>query len=310
MLNPDDFKRAVQTIEVLGTTPAVLVKVAKLARDPNTDLAAVCSLLRNDGPLVADIIRISNSPYYAPASSHGNLSSAVGQIGLREVVRVVNLSLARQLFARDLTSYGVPASEYWGASVAYALVMESLAAQTGLNPEDAFTVGILHAIGLILIDHVIQEKGLFERWDGQELVQEWERRAVGFDYAEAGAMLLEHWLFPSSTCDVIRDQLDSNKVVEQVSLLGLLQFAQRLIALTGLDFENEDWRLPQKNAFVNASGLTQAAASLLVATCRNDFQSLRKTVDLESATSPRPMERHVAYLNENQLAANGHSVKR
>ena len=280
MLDPEDFKRAIQAIEVLGTTPAVLLKVAKLATDPNADLATVCTFLRNDGPLVADIIRISNSPYFAPATSHSNLSSAINQIGLREVVRVVKLSLARQLFARDLTSYGIPAYDYWSASIASALMMEALAKQTGLNPEDAFTIGILHAIGLVLIDRVIEEKGFSIFWDGHEPIQDWEHRAVGFDYAEAGAMLLEHWLFPPSTCDVIRWQLDSEKVVEQVSMLGALQFTLRLLALTGLDYANEGWRLPEENSFVRAAGLTQESASQFVTQCRNDFQGIRKSVDL------------------------------
>ena len=96
VLKPDDFKRALQAIDALGATPAVLLKVAEAAKDPNVELRTMEALLRNDGPLAADIIRISNSPYYAPATFHSNLISAVNFIGLREVIRVVNLSLARQ----------------------------------------------------------------------------------------------------------------------------------------------------------------------------------------------------------------------
>jgi HD-like signal output (HDOD) protein len=80
MLNPDDFEKAIQAIDALGATPAVLVKLAKLTKDPETDLAMIDALLRNDGPLAADIIRISNSPYYAPATLHSNLASACGKL--------------------------------------------------------------------------------------------------------------------------------------------------------------------------------------------------------------------------------------
>jgi hypothetical protein len=55
MLNPDDFKRSIQAIDALGETPAVLVKVTELANDPDSDISSICELLRNDGPLVADI---------------------------------------------------------------------------------------------------------------------------------------------------------------------------------------------------------------------------------------------------------------
>jgi len=280
MLNPHDFKRAIQAIDALGATPAVLLKVAELARDPNTDLAAICASLRNDGPLVADIIRISNSPYYAPATFHGNLVAAINYIGLREVMRVVNLSLSRRIFARDLSSYGVSAYDYWSDSVAGALVMEALATQSGLNPEDAYTIGILHAIGRVLINRVIEDQGFAIFWDGRQPIAEWERGEVGFDYAEAGAMLLEHWSFPAQTCDIIRWQVNPEKIVEPVSMLGLLQFTQRLLALTGLDFANQGWQLPEADPFVQASGLTTASVSKLIAACRDDFHSILQSVDL------------------------------
>lgn len=180
----------------MGATPAVLVKVAELAKDPDTDLGAIGELLRTDGSLAADIIRISNSPYYAPSEPHSNLTSAINQIGMGEVIRVVNLSMAQRLFARDLPGYGILAADYWSASIAAALVMEALAKQSGLNPEDAYTIGILHAVGRILINRAIDEKGFTLYWDGHQPIQEWERASVGFDYAEAGAMLFEHWRFP------------------------------------------------------------------------------------------------------------------
>jgi HD-like signal output (HDOD) protein len=280
MLNPDDFSVAIQAIDALGATPAVLVKVAKLAQDSHSDLSSICELLRNDGPLAADIIRISNSPYYAPAVLHSNLSSAVHQIGLREVIRVVNLSLARRLFARDLPGYGIFAQDYWSDSIAAALVMEAVAKHTGLNAEDAYTIGILHAIGRVLINYVLDEQGFSIYWDGHHSIEEWERESVGFDYAETGAMLLEHWRFPAPTCEVIRWQLNPDKVIEPVSLLSSLQFSQRLLALTGFDFANPECRLPETDPFAQAAGLTPELVSRLVAACHDEFQRIRQSVDL------------------------------
>lgn len=278
MLNPAECKNAILAIEALGSTPAVLAQVARLAKDPNADLATLGALMRNDGALAADIIRISNSSYYAPATLHGNVASAINQIGLGEVMRVVSLSLARQLFARDLCSYGVPAHDYWCASVAVALLMEGLAKRCGLNPEDAYTLGILHAIGRVLINRIIEEQGFSIFWDGHEPIEEWERDAVGFDYAEAGTLLLEHWHFPAATCEVVRWQLHPEKVVEPVSLLGALQFSRRLLALTGLDFRKDGWHLPEADPFVRASGLTLGSVVELSAACRDDLAHLLESM--------------------------------
>jgi HD-like signal output (HDOD) protein len=279
MLNPDDFKKSIHAIDALGATPAVLVKVAELAKDPDTDIETICALLRNDGPMAAEIIRISNSPCYAPEVFHGNLTSAVNQIGMREMIHVVNLSLAQQLFARDLPSYGVTANDYWSASVASALVMEALAKHSGLDHEDAYTIGILHAIGRVLINRVIEEKGFSIFWDGSNSLAEWERNAVGFDYAQAGALLLGHWQFPAATCEVISRQLDSELTTEHASLLGSLQFTLRLFAFTGLDLENKGQQVPEEDPYLQAVGLTPASVLELVSGCRENFQRILQSVD-------------------------------
>jgi HD-like signal output (HDOD) protein len=280
MLSSKDLERTIKAIDALGATPAVLAKVAELAKDPNTELAEINALLRNDGPLVAEIIHISNSPYYAPATYHSNLTSAINAIGFREMTRVVNLSLSLRLFARDLPSYGISAHDYWSASVATGLVMEALAKKSGFNPEDAFTIGTLHAIGRILIDRVIEERRYTIYWDGCQPIQEWEQTAVGFDYAEAGALLLEHWLFPPPACDIIRWQLDPEKIPFQVCLLGALQFTLRLLALSGLNFEKEGWEPSATDPYLVASGLTPAMIVELISGCRSDFQNVLKAVDL------------------------------
>lgn len=281
MIHPSEFKRALLAIDALGLTPAILARVLEIAKDPNNDLEMMCVLMRNDGALAADLIRISNSPFYAPSIPHGNVASAVNQIGLREVIRVVNLSLARQLFARDLGSYGLSARDYWSASVAAALVMEAVAKQTELNPEDAYTIGILHAIGRVLINRVIEEQGFAIYWDGQEPIQDWERRSVGYDYAEAGAMLLEHWRFPADTCKVIRCQLDdAGEGGPRISLLEALRFTHRLIALTGTDFERKDWVLPEADPFAVACGFTPETTTRLITGCRDDFQLVLQAVDI------------------------------
>ena len=280
MLNPEDFKQSLQAVDALGAIPSVLIKACALAKDPNTDLDDMVALLRADGSLAADIIRISNSPGFAPATLHSNLVSAIGYIGVREVIRLVNLSLAQRLFARDLPSYGITASDYWSDSVASALVMEALALHVRLNPEDAYTIGILHAIGRVLINRVIEERRFSIYWDGSQPIQDWERDTVGFDYAEAGARLLEHWHFPPTTCDLIRWQLDSTKVTEPVSLLGMLQFTGRLLALTGANFGNQRWQLPETDPFVPAAGLTPETVNQLVAGCRHGYQRIRQSVDL------------------------------
>lgn len=279
MISPEVLKQYLQTIESLGSTPAVLVKAIEMAQDPNTDMETFSALLHNDSALAADIIRISNSPYYAPAEPHSNLMSAIGQLGFGEIIRVVNLSLARQLFARDLLSYGISAYDYWCTSIATALVMEALAKPSGLDPEDAYTLGILNAVGRVLINSAIEDKGFSIYWDCQQPIEDWEREAIGYDSAEAGAMLLTHWKFPATTCDIIRNQFKSQPPADLAVPIGALQCAKRILTVTGLAFERPLALDPQADPFLKTLGFTAESLAQLAADCQEKLQHVRQTVD-------------------------------
>jgi HD-like signal output (HDOD) protein len=94
-------------------------------------------------------------------------------------------------------------------------------------------------------------------------------------------MLLEHWHFPATTCEVIRCQLEPEKAGEGVSLLAALQFTLRLLPLTGMDFTNQAGRLSETDPFVRASSLTPALISQIVSKCRDDFQRVLQSVALD-----------------------------
>ena len=93
-------------------------------------------------------------------------------------------------------------------------------------------------------------------------------------------MLLEHWLFPASTSDLIRCQFCSTKAAEAVSLLGSLQFTRRLLAWTGTDFAREGWQLPDGDPVALACNLTPVTVGQFVSGCREDFQRILQSVDL------------------------------
>jgi hypothetical protein len=53
-----------------------------------------------------------------------------------------------------------------------------------------------------------------------------------------------------------------------------------LLALTGLEFENQGWQFPATHPYVQASGLTPEKAGQLISDCRADFRSILQSIDL------------------------------
>jgi HD-like signal output (HDOD) protein len=237
--SPDEFRLAVQKVQRLYSTPQVLAKALKLLRDPDVDLADVSGLVRLDAALSADLLHLSNSALYSRGGDCTDLHLAVQRLGLREVLRAIGLSLTKNVFGKGLVNYGISASQYWGLSVLAGLVMEALARRANLDAAEAYLVGILHAIGRVLINEALQELGVRERWDGVTPLEEFELEHVGFTNAEAGALLLIRWDFPETMRQPIANQFGETTATSSGAFTGLLRLTLLLVKPTGTLIDKE-----------------------------------------------------------------------
>jgi putative nucleotidyltransferase with HDIG domain len=92
-------------------------------------------------------------------------------------------------------------------AVTAAIISEHIARLMGRSePEVAYTAGLLHDIGKVLLDQFVAlSTPYFYRKlysDGDELLDV-EKSLLGIDHAEAGAYLADLWLFPDSLKDAV-----------------------------------------------------------------------------------------------------------
>lgn len=231
--SPDEFRRAVQKVESLYSTPQVLAKAMQLLRNPDVDLSEVTELIRHDAALSADLLHLSNSALFSRGGDCADLHLAVQRLGLREVLRAIGLSLSKNVFGKGLANYGISAVQYWGSSVLAGLVMEALARRADRERELAYLVGILHAMGRVLINEALQELGCKDRWPGTVPLESWELEHVGFTHAEAGALLLMRWNFPEEIRQPIASQFGPPTTAASGSLTGMLRLTLALVQPMG-----------------------------------------------------------------------------
>ena len=275
MKSSEPIRQAILEIEAISSTPLVLSKIYRLLHDPSSHLDEIASVIQTDTGLITDIIRIANSPLYGPHIQHTRLDSALRTIGLREVFRLVSLSIAQKLFLQNLESYRISSEDFWSYSLLSGLIMEALAKRLGLDAGDAYLVGIMHATGRIIINQVLQEEDSPVRWSGKEALSVWEKQSVGLDSAEAGAMLLRQWHFPSALCTVIAAQFAEELPEGYKSLLGALQFVRRVLPVKQLHGAIADPAL--NDPFLLQCRLSIEEAHSLIA------QSIEKLIRLESS---------------------------
>lgn len=227
---PAEFRAAIRKVRGLYSTPEILAQALRLLRQPEVDLEQIEELVRRDSALVADLIRLSNSALFSRGGACSDLQLALQRLGMREVIRAIGLSLSKNMFGKGLDNYGLPAEQYWRSSLLAAVLMEQLASMNGIDAPESYTVGILHSLGRVLINQVLEELKVGERWSPGQNLERWEVSQVGFTHAEAGALLLREWNFPNPIIAPIEHQLGPPSAVSAQTPSGMLRLVRLLLA--------------------------------------------------------------------------------
>ncbi len=119
--------------------------------------------------LTAKILQVCNNPQFGGVSQVSDLNEAIMRMGFGEVFRIVASVVSAQALGGSQPGYGLKRGELWEHSAVTALAAQVIARDRGLDANQAFTAGLLHDIGKIVLAGVLE--GEYAR-----LVEETESR--------------------------------------------------------------------------------------------------------------------------------------
>ena len=219
----------VQALQHLPSAPKVLPRLTQLLNDANSSINEIVALVRLDPGIAARVLQVANSVYYGKGLRVCSVDEAVLRLGYDQVYQMVSYASASQILIRPLAVYGIEADELWKQAVACALAAETLATLVGEDRNIAYTVGLLHGVGMVAINEwaiqhppvlMFMHKGLpFEYVES-------ERALTGLSQAEVGAALLEQWDFPVAMCSPVRWQYAPLGSPGHIRMAALLQVAK------------------------------------------------------------------------------------
>lgn len=220
----------VKSVRHLPTAPKVLPRLKLLLQDGNSALDRIVSMIRLDPGLAAKVLQVANSLYFYTGARCTTVEDAVARIGYNEIFALVSQAVSVQvLLSRPVVVYHMDADEMWARSVCCAIGAESLASRVGVDPAAAYTLGLLHGIGMIAIDEWAQNTGAELKLAIHAFPTEatrTERACFGFTHADVGSCLLETWDFPEEITDPVRFQYVPAAAVSWPALAALLVAAR------------------------------------------------------------------------------------
>ncbi|HHM04132.1 MAG TPA: GGDEF domain-containing protein [Gammaproteobacteria bacterium] len=182
----------------LPTPPAVVLRVLHACADPDIDGCTLEAAIGHDAALVAELLRLANSPFFGGGRSVSTIAQAVAALGMRALRNFVLFFSARE----SLRSHPLPepdALTYWETVLQRAVGAHLLAEAVSAEPGEAFTIALLQDVGLmVLLQSRPQQAATWSRMCGmnpdQRLVL--ERELFGVTHDQVARELARSWALP------------------------------------------------------------------------------------------------------------------
>ena len=154
----------------LPVVPAVVAKLRMLVKQPATTVDEVAGLIEQDPHITTQMLRLSNSTFYARGHRSNDVKVALNRVGFRKIQNMAETIYAQNCFALKDASLRLLQEKTWRYSVARAVAMRTLvggvpvsqplAAPAGPrpDPETAYLAGLLSDIGVSFLLWVMSEK--------------------------------------------------------------------------------------------------------------------------------------------------------
>lgn len=219
-------------IAAIPPLPAIASRILELADNENTSALELANVVSADQGLTSQLIKASHSSFYGFSRRVTTVREAIVLLGFKQVRQMsVSASIMktfRQRSPDDLFNMDL----FWGHSVVVAIISECLARATrAAKPEDAFTAGILHDIGrLVLYQELPLEfnKAMELAATSNIPLAEAELLVTGYAHDEVGRALGDLWRFPEHLVEALGAHHDDGLTIERHGVAGIVSLANRL----------------------------------------------------------------------------------
>lgn len=229
-LNVDDLAC---DLEEMSVAPQILPKLQAMVSDCNTNPDDIRDMIRLDAALSSMILKTANSAYYNPGYHIDTIDDAIMQLGFSDVYQILTMLAFSNMMASPLELYALSGGQFWRRSVACALAMERLARKYGEDPGVAYTIGLLHGIGMVFIEREVagrDDKIVFNNSLPEDVaIAAEEMEVFGLNHAKVGAAVMRRWGFSDEIVVPVYNQFEPSEAGTHERMACLISFAKRMI---------------------------------------------------------------------------------
>ena len=268
--------------------PETAVEIVKKSSDPSTSMQDISDILNTDQAMAGKILSIANSAFYGMRRQVATVNEAVVLLGVRTVRNLALTASMSTVAVRPVAGYGLPRRELFKHSLVMANVAKQVNSETNKSmPEEAYTAGLLHDLGkLVLTDYVGEKVEIIKERAHEQNISfaAAERSVLGTDHAEVAAALAEKWELSDFLADAIRDHhglsMNGRGGSDATSLTAVCIVSNSMGRRIGSGKgENETDDPPIQGAVLEVLGMTGENLEELVVVIEKNMEAATEMVD-------------------------------
>jgi putative nucleotidyltransferase with HDIG domain len=309
LLSEEEVTESINSFADLRAMSPAAAAVMELISNDESTLESIADAIRSDPAIAMKLIRISNSAAFARPEPVTTPLEAVRRLGLEQVRQnIINLEIMENF--SDTNAHTIDAVRFWEHSIAVGCASALIARETNaMNPELAYTAGLLHDVGRIILCESLPtdypEVVQFAR-ENQLALDPIEKRMFGIDHASVMQGVMERWEMSEDLIEPIvhhhKDlstiELDCPDRVEPVAILSL---ADRIVHAMGIGCSGNLAIYPTE-AYFEALGVGADFLEKISTTLLDEIRSIRgATLGSETLSEPRRVcpgiELHPHYIS-------------
>jgi putative nucleotidyltransferase with HDIG domain len=232
-----------QAIESIRPIPQVALKVLRILEEGTYDIDKVSEEVKKDQVISARTIQLSNSAMFTKSHDVVSLDHALVFLGQELFIKLVISAAVQSYYNQCGSGYSLCKGGLYHHAIGTAMIAEKIAGLTEKAiPGVAYTAGLLHDIGKVVLDQYIT--GAYpmlyrEFQERQTEIIDVETRVLGMDHTRVGKLLAQKWSLPGPLINAIRFHHRPKESGDDDPLTTIVYLADLLMSRfhTGLELE-------------------------------------------------------------------------
>ncbi|MHC1729135.1 MAG: HDOD domain-containing protein [Syntrophobacteraceae bacterium] len=267
--------------EKLPPFPDVAWKVTSLIKKM-APIKEIEEAIKFDQVITARVLRLSQSVYYGRSHNVRSLQDAILLLGSKRLIQAIIAACATHYYS---SSNSRDDRELWEHSITAALISEIIARRLDQKRVlTIYTAALLHDIGKTVLNvyaKIYLHSSLREIRGESDFVKA-ERRALGIDHQELGAIVSRKWNFPTEITAAIEHHHNPDNAGQFQEIASIIYLADQLAISSTNTRGNARYQIvPESDAIFKRYGFTRSMIDDCLQELESNLEGVRQVLGAE-----------------------------